>query len=98
MAEETVLAVVAEVLQAEAGLAGFEFDGGDAELELGGDELVVFFVQADLAVDVLPGEGVAVFLHGAAGEVEAGLHVAAPADVAAGIEEEAFWEIGVELR
>jgi len=29
VAEETVLAVVAEVLQAEAGLAGFELDGGD---------------------------------------------------------------------
>ena len=53
VAEEAVLAAVAEVLQAEAGLAGFELDGGDAELELGGDEFVVFFVQADLAVDVL---------------------------------------------
>ncbi|OAM28625.1 MULTISPECIES: hypothetical protein [Eikenella] len=63
----------------------------------GQGEFVVFFVQGNLAVDVLPGEGVVVFLHGAAGEVEAGLHVAAPADVAAGIEEEAFWEVGVEL-
>ena len=63
----------------------------------GQGEFVVFFVQGNLAVDVLPGEGVVVFLHGAAGEVEAGLYVAAPADVAADIEEEAFGEVGVKL-
>ena len=36
-------------------------------------------------------------MDGSAGEVEAGLYVAAPADVAADIEEETFREVGVEL-